>query len=199
MDSIIELINLSLANLSNNNFIASLDEENPEAIQAAARWQGVLNSVLTTYPWDFATKHDDLAPAPGTPKNAAWRYHYLYPRDCVMIRRVYSPASPERDEPFQRGSLPENAVQTILANDTPLAAEFTRKDVLVSSMPPLFLNALSWRLSAEIALAQHADQEKYAMCIQAYGAILEEAKVADANESGPIAPVVGNWQRSRHG
>ncbi len=199
MDSLVELINLSLANLSNSNFIATLDEENPEAIQAAARWQVVLNSILASHPWDFATQYGDLSLLPEAPRDAAWRCQFLYPRDCVMLRRVYSPAAPDRDVPFRRGSLPENAVQTVLANDAPLAAEYTRKDVLISSMPPLFLNALSWRLSAEIALAQHADRDKYAMCLQAYGAILEEAKAADAAEGGRFLPVVGNWQRSRHG
>lgn len=199
MASRIDIINLALANLSNQNFIQDEGEQNSEAIQASRHWSVVLDSVLSEYAWSFACHAEPLALLDDDTAYSGWAYHYAYPAGCVAIRKVFAAGGNRDPEPFRVGLARGGALQAVMTNVEDAVAEYTVNTVPVSQFPPQFANALAWRLSAEIALAQRADPSLFDACLKGYMAQVDLAKLRDAQERGPVAKRPGSWIRSRHG
>ena len=199
MHSKIDVINLALANLANQNFIQDDSEPNSEAIQAGKHWDVILESVLAEYPWSFAMRETPLGLVEELSEGSAWRCHYAYPAACVMVRKVIRPESRSQGFPFQIGRSHDGLRRVVMTDALPATAEYTTNDIPVSQMPAMFVNALAWRLAAEIALAQRADPQLFSSCLQAYTVQADQARLQDARERGPVTKRLGQWLRSRHG
>lgn len=197
MSSKIEIINMALAKLSNGNFIQSLDENNPEAQQAQVHWETMLDTVLTEFPWDFSRRLAQLVQVADDTGLSEWAYHYLYPADCVYIRRVFPLATPAYSAPYRRGLAADGLQRVVMTNQAQACAEYTTRAVAPENLPPQFVNALAWRLAAEIASSFKGEPQMAQHCLQYYTLQLDEAKVRDARESGPQSRIDGNWIRSR--
>lgn len=197
MQSEIEIINLALSCISDGNFVQSLDEDSPEAVQAKMHYDPTLQAVLSDHAWDFARRIQRLALMAHDQGLSAWAFHYGYPVDAVQIRRVFSVGNANKSVPFATGRSEDGVQRIIMTNHQTAAAEYTLAKVAPGTMPPLFVKAFSWRLAAEIALSRaQREQANYAM--QVYQAQLEEAKLRDARESGPLSRTDGNWMKSRY-
>lgn len=191
----IEIINLALAKLSDGNTLQSLSENSPEAMQAQAHWDVAVRGVLSEFPWDFAKKQQRLNQLAEDVSLSAYEYHYAYPVNCILIRRVYSSAAQAGNVPFSTGLSFDGNQRIVMCNQEDAVAEYTIDAPPVTSFPVSFVNALAWRLAAEIALA--IGRSNAGELLQAYAMTLNEAKLADAREVGPRSRVDGNWEKSR--
>lgn len=198
MASKMDIINLALANLSREP-IQSLSEPNPEAFQLRVHWETALASVLRDHPWGFAMRRRPLALMAETP--IGFTYAYGYPADCIQARRVLPCAEGSwRNQPalpFEIGrSL--NGRQRVILSDLPNAAlEYTTIQVPCEEFDPQFVNALAWRLTAEICLAIHADPQSHQAATATYSAQLQQAKALDMRESSSPRLPDGDFLRAR--
>lgn len=193
----LKIINLALGKLSNGNFVQSLEEDSPEAHQMLTHWETTLHTVLSEYAWDFARKLERLTPLDEDTAISGWKYHYIYPNDCVFIRRVYPASTPYGNSPFRLGQSNGGTQRIIMTNHDQAAVEYTMAEPIPENMPPQFVNALAWRLASEISLASYKEPQMAQACMQAYMQAIEEAKLRDAREAGPLSKPNGNWLASR--
>lgn len=188
-----DIINLALANLSREP-IDNL--EGKEAFQIKIHWNTALSSVLRDHPWGFAMRRKPLAALAETP--IGFSCAYAYPDDCVQARRILplSDAGAWRRQaafPFEIGRSADGRHKVILADLPAAALEYTTNLVPCEEFDPQFVNALAWRLAAEISLAMHADPQSHQAAIQTYSLQLRQAKAMDMRETGPMRTEVGDF------
>lgn len=198
MHSKLTIINLALAKLSNGNFVNSLGENSPEAQQALAHWDTTLGVVLSEYTWDFARKQQRLALLDEDTGLSEFKYHYIYPTDCLYIRRIFTVGNVYQNAPFRVGQSNEGNQRIVMTNMDEAAAEYTMASPIAENMPPQFVNAFAWRLAVEIAYANGGSPQAAQMALQGYQMCLDEAKLRDARETGPLSRMKGNWLASRN-
>ena len=193
----IKIINLALAKLSNGNFVQSFSENSPEAQQALAHWETTIGMVLSEYTWDFARKQARLALLDEDTGLSEFKHHYIYPTDCLHVRRVYEDKNLYGNMPFRVGQSNEGNQRIIMTNAVDAVVEYTMAEPLPENMPPQFVNALAWRLAAEIAFANLANPQMAQQAMQMYQIQLMEGKLRDARETGPLSRLRGNWLMAR--
>lgn len=191
----LKIINLALAKLSDYNTVQSLDEPSVEAMQAKAHWDVALHGVLTDHPWDFARRQKRLTLLSEDTTTSAYAYHYAYPADCIVVRRVYSAREPYGNTPFSIAISQDEKQRVIQSNQVEAVAEYTLANTPVSAFPPLFASALAWRIAAEIAMA--TGKSGAVNPIQGYATTLDQARLSDSREVGPRSRVEGNWLKAR--
>ena len=200
MASKMDIINLALANLSREP-IQSLSEPNPEALQLKVHWETALASVLRDHPWGFAMRRKPLAALADTP--IGFSYAYAYPEDCIQARRIMPVGCGgawrnRAAYPFEIGRSLDGRHKAILTDLPAAALEYTTRQVPCEEFDPQFVNALAWRLAAEICLAIHADPQAHQVAVQTYGAQLQQAKALDMRESSSPRLPDGDFLGSRY-
>lgn len=194
MQTKVDIVNLALGNLSDTNFIESLDEDNPEATQMSLRWDNVCDIVLSEFAWSFALRRASLALLASSPEEER---HYSYPADCVKIRRLVPSVAAGHKLPFRIGRSVDNRYKVIITTVHPVTAEYTTRDIPVAEWPAGFTNAFAWRLAAGIALASRADPQLANAMLQSYAYQIGQAKLFDAEERGDTPLPESEWIRSR--
>lgn len=199
MASKMDIINLALANLSREP-IQNLSEANPEAFQLRVHWDTALASVLRDHPWGFAMRRKPLAALAETPIGFA--YAYVYPNDCIQARRVFPCADGtwgwRPAFPFEIGRSIDGRHRVILSDLPGAALEYTSIEVPCEEFDPQFVNALAWRLTAEICLAIHADPQSHQAATATYSLQLQQAKALDMRESSSPRLPDGDFLRARY-
>ncbi|MDR3077658.1 MAG: hypothetical protein LBV15_02715, partial [Planctomycetota bacterium] len=79
------------------------------------------------------------------------------------------------------------------------AVLYTTNEIPVPDYPAACVQALAWRLAANIALSKRADPQLAQAMLGAAGLALGQAKLRDAAETGPRLRAATNWERVRHG
>ncbi|MCC8190792.1 MAG: hypothetical protein LIP77_09205 [Planctomycetes bacterium] len=199
MASKMDIVNLALANLSREP-IQSLNEANPEALQLRTHWDTALASILRDHPWGFAMRRKVLTALAESP--IGFTYAYTYPGDCIQARRLF-PAGGGRagrvGHPFEIGRSLDGRYKAILTDLPAAALEYTTRQVPCEEFDPQFVNALAWRLTAEISLAVHADPQSHQAALTTYAAQLQQAKAMDMRESSSPRLPDGDFLGARHG
>lgn len=178
MSTDVDIVNSALDNLGEAN-ISSLSEASKQALVATQHYPRARDSLLSSYPWRFAFKRAALATTVAS-NRTEWQYVYVMPNDCLKIRLLvpayYGGPTSTYQEPYVATDL------QIFANITPAYIEYTRRVTDASIFPPLFEDALSWSLSARMAmpLTRKADLAKDAR-EQAMRSFLQ-ASAWDANQ-----------------
>lgn len=90
--------NLALQRMGSSKTVTSLSQPTREAMTLSLHWDHQFRAILRQFPWPFATKYAllPLAPDGGSataPVNGDWQFAFVYPGDCVFVRRVVEPAS----------------------------------------------------------------------------------------------------------
>ena len=189
----LKIINLALAKLSDYNTVQSLDEPSVEAMQAKAHWDVALQGVLTDHPWDFARRQKRLALLSEDTSTSAYEYHYAYPVNCIIVRRVYSAREPYGNAPFAVAMSQDEKQRIIQCNQIEAMAEFTLASPPVSTFPALFASALAWRIAAEIALA--TGKSGAVNPIEGYAPTLDQARPRDSRAVGTRPRLESNWPK----
>lgn len=197
MHSRLEIINLALANLGNLNFVQSEDEASPEADQARAHYDACRDSLLAEHPWSFAARRQVLA---RLAEEADGESLFLYPPDCVFIRRAYRPETPGQGLPFRVERTADNLRKAVRAPARDgLGLFYTTNAVPAPDYPAGFVQVLAWRLAAEIALSSRADPQLAQAMHGAAGFALGKARLREASETGPRRIGTFRWERARRG
>jgi len=130
-------------------------DQSREAQAARLIFTEEYDSVLTDYPWAFATGYLTPAILGGTAAvmvNADWQYSFAMPTDFLAVRRIVTEGSGRRWDlnptQYRTG---RTATQTVLFTDAeaPLVEYTTRASI--AGADALFRDALAWRLAASLA------------------------------------------------
>lgn len=203
MSSIVQVCNLALGRIGISEFIEDIEDRTTRAIACKQYLDGCRQSVLSDFPWNFATKAVQLAAVdvdvPG------WSAAYRYPSDCLSLRSITTAAGDRfQPPPFWGGADGERAVmiegrarfrvlsdpvipdaRVILADIEDAWAWYTADIVSPSTWPRLFVEALAWKLAAELAGALRVSAQLRQYAEQTYLWQLSQAQAASLNEERP--------------
>lgn len=184
MASVIDICNGALRRLGQQP-IASLDDPLEAARVARDRYAPMRDMLLQAHSWNFAIKRAALA-AEVDPA-ADGRSAFPLPADCLAVhcasaawwsvegRRILADARP------------------------PLAIAYGARIEDVGLYPPLFIEALSSRLAAELAEPLTQSGSMAEAKLREHRLIMAEARTRDAQESGLLTFGEGAWAAARRG
>jgi len=153
----VEICNKALARAGVNSFITALDNATAEAASCRVLYPPCRDALLATSPWPFAKRRATLAPLSNVTRTG-YLYAFLLPADCLVVREIWSGhRRPRADQRIPYAI--HNAVDgRILCTD--LSApdiEYTARVTNVTLYHPLFEEALTWALAADLALSLAKD------------------------------------------
>lgn len=192
--------NVALGYLGITDELTALATDDSVDAQVMRRhFDGSVDEVLRAFPWGFATAYADLEyidGSPDEPVNHDYPYAFRLPADCVMVRRVVKRGTGRSfdNDPaqFKQGANDDDG-RVLFANyadpesadvDAPVCPiEYTKRATCpVSDADAQFLDALAWLLASKAAPAIARNNLKSGDALGRFLWIVNQAKVASANE-----------------
>lgn len=197
MASEVEICNLALARLGDDSTVSSL---NPPEGSAQAGWCArfypmARDSLLEMHPWKFATRRGYLTPSSAEAWD--WQFAYAQPANTLRILAVLNPKAPvdEESQPYEP-ELDSTGNQIILTNVEAAAIRYITRVTDTTRFPPLFTDALSWLLAANLAgpvLKGDAGAAESKRCTQTFNMFMGMARVSDSNQRKDLEAHTPNW------
>ena len=173
----VEICNMALLRLGHDRTIADLEEQSAEAGYLKTFWDSCRKATLRAGAWNFATKTTTLAASTDT--SDEWDYIYALPARClraVEIVNIYSKAPEDRIAYEIRGKQ--------LYTDQPDAKLKFIVDLDDENLfDAEFVDALTYRLAAEVAMPLTQDMARQGRMFEMYRVLIGDAKAADASEA----------------
>ncbi len=195
MPSMVAICNQALGHI-NRNAIASLDERTQEAIICNRLYNSLREVVLGDFPWGFATKYAELAQLDGS-VYGNWSYCYAVPTDCLVIRRIHNPAGEYPQIEYSTAVSADLTKKTILTNQPGAVLVYTANVVDPNVFDSAFSDALTWRLTADIALPLKADPALQQSAFKMYLYLVGAAQQKNAGEGFKLPVYDSMLSRSR--
>ncbi len=195
MTTAIAICNMALTRLGGAT-IAALNEGSKESMICATFLDQSRDAALRDYKWNFATLRRQLADTGTT--LAPWAFAYAYPSDCLAAREIYNPLSTSTAIAFEVASDGAGG-RLIYTNQDQAMLVYTARITDLSACDPLFIEAMSWKLAAEIALPLAQDRNLMQVAETKYQNIIAQARTADANEGEADTTAAATWIDSRLG
>ena len=147
----LEICNMALSHLGVGEGIAAISESSEPARACRLFYDQARDEVLTEIPWTFASKRADLALITADP-NDDWGYSYQYPSDALAVRRIPSILRNETRASRVSYYVSNDTDNRVLFTDTAEAAlEYTYRVEQENLFPPLFVQALAFKLAFYLA------------------------------------------------
>lgn len=186
MHSEVHIANTALIRLGQPT-ITSLEDDNREARVVKQMYEVARDAVLSAYPWNAATRRASLALLATDPEFGYTHQHQL-PPDFLRLMRIENSGQPFRIEG-----------RTILSNSDPLRIVYVFKLTDVAKMDHLMKEAISTRLSAELAIALTGSDGRRQQELANHERVMAEARYHDALQS-PMDQIGGStWLDGRLG
>ena len=178
ISSAVSICNRALALVGGTRTISSLLETSTEANVCRRVYDASLRSMLAEHPWSWCRSVASLAQAtevavPG------FIYSYNFPASCLYLHRVFN----EETESGGFQQFVVDGTRMIFTNLYQAYAEYTKlpeEDIF----PPLFAEALAWRVATEISVALSGGNiNKREHLYNFYREAVANAAALDANEN----------------
>lgn len=184
MTSIVAVCNRALSKIGDELIILSLDDNTKSARYCKALYADTRDFVLRSYPWRFALKRYVLAPLREKPL-FGYEYRFSLPSDCLRVWKM------EENERYQ-------VEGQCLLTDSNICRFIGISRVEDSTVfDPMFVEALSLRLAAELAVPLAASVSLRDSLIKEYQQFVQQAKTASAMEGVQDVFVPQGWVEAR--
>lgn len=201
MPSIVDICNIALSHIG-APAIQALTEANRQARECQRLWPVVRDAVLAEFPWNFARKRLTLALISGE-TYSGWDYAYTYPTDCLKALEIYNPLTTQTytDGEYVSGQLIESMVKVksdkikfeiavdegkskrvLLTGREDAELIYTARIEDSNLYDPSFVDAVTWRLAADLASPLKGRLELQSQMMRVYEFKLGRARQANANE-----------------
>lgn len=184
MASVVDICNLALSYLGDDATVSSIDPpEGSAQAEHCARFYPIARDSLLQYPgvaWGFATRTTTLAALSSNPTD--WQYAYTAPTDLLTPIAILPRDAQGRSQSFSRERHPDG-YDVIYADQEDATLEYVGRIEDPAWFPPLFIEALAWKLAAMIAgpLIKGAEGAKRAQeCTVMSMQFLRQAAESDA-------------------
>lgn len=196
--------NLDVANSAlydiNVDPITGFDDPSKEARVVKAKFQGVLDEVMSVNPWN-CNREIVLMNYAESEEMFGWKYCYTIPNNCLYVRAIapisdISELTLETIRRFSEYSMNQVTSQLymkkgnrIYANDPYVLLVYSKSIKDCSELPAYIAKAVAKCLAAEIAYPLTQDRQIRADHIGLYDAALKTARAANAREENVYTPV----------
>ena len=183
--SVVQIVNNALVKLG-ANAILSLTEDSEAARAANLIYEQIRDAVLRDHVWNFAKKRIELAKDSDTPA-FEFSFQYTLPSDCL---RVLQMEDLDMIYKIESGKL--------LTDESPAKILYVSRVEDVNLFDSMFVEALSARISAELAVTLAESNSLYQNMMEMYQRKILDARSMDAQESGGQDEIVADtWLSSR--
>lgn len=201
MASKIDIFNLALTKLGAKR--ATSPTETGNATHVNAVWDAILEEVLATFPWNFATRRVSLARLSTTP-TYGYDYQFRIPAQPKSLR-IWE-AVPDTENPTKLYVIEGDAEGgLLLTNFNAIDIKHTVLILDTERYNPLFREVLALRLASEVAYAVTGKLRLRAYYEELYAAKIEIAAMIDAQQGEDYMaddskhPSNDDWVDGRHG
>ena len=173
MASKTEIANRGLSKLGHGR-VSNIETDNTKAAKVMNEmWDIVRNSLLTSYPWNFAIVRSSLAKDAEAP---AWGYanQYTPPSDFLALLEI------KNDPDYRVEADSVNGLKIVTDAGAPLKIRYIRLVENTGEYDPLFADALAAKLAVEACEILTQSNKKKEILIQEYRAALDAAYKSDA-------------------
>lgn len=195
MASEVDICNLALSHVGANSTISSLSEQSEEAFHCNLLYTDLRDSTLRAHNWGFATKYLALSDLGSPPGN--WAYRYSYPNDCIRARQILQTNSALGPIPFEVGIATAGNAPVILTDQETATLVYTVQVTDTLAFDVMFVQALAWRLAAELTMPLTRDFEKMQAALQMFQMVIGEARTVDSNEAHEPRSITPDWISGR--
>lgn len=200
MSSKVDIINRALTKL-NAKRITSLNDSSDNAIDAKTVWDNILDEVLASFPWNFATRRVKLARLSDEPVYE-YDYQYRIPSEpkCLHIWEAVSDSETPVKEYVIEG---DSEGQLLLTSYTTVYIKYTARIIDTERFSPWMVESLATRLADELEYPITGKRtgkwsNEYLFKIQIAG-VKEGQQGEDYVPDDSKHPIEDDWVSSRTG
>lgn len=216
------ICSLAISRTGSTETISSLTEGSNAANQCLIWYPQDRDASLTDFPWPFAQAYIPLVEIAGPETtqdraNAVWMRSYRYPTDCLKMRRIVrtpfplsAPVDPStnyyQNEAWRRAvgdavpvsyAMSSDADGRLITSDgygpNGLTAVYTMAVQDPTIFDADFVDFLTWRLAADLAMPLGRDDAKRKYCQDMYTLTKGSTRAAHMNQTQSDIPQV-RWQ-----
>lgn len=196
MASKTQIGNMALGRVGITRTVANIEtERSQEAITLNLFYDNAVQATLKGASWVFARKYGVLQLIEENPTDE-WLFSYRYPVDCKYFRRILTGIRNDPNViPYE---IAADDTGKIILTDFPSAqGEWTKDITEPSKFDDDFVEALSWRLGADIAPSLGRVRQARIDCLEMFNIRVSEAKANTLNESQRDKEVDAEYIRAR--
>jgi hypothetical protein len=171
--------------------ISSITQDRREAVLLNALWDQQRDYVLRAHKWNFATKRVTLAPTSDEPE-FGYDYEYELPTDCLRFL-----ATDPDDIDYVVEANGDGDSRVLRTNESSIDGLYIFRCDNISMWDSCFVEALAWKLAAEIAYPLTQSMTLSDSCFKKYMSILSEARSIDGAEGIMRDLVADTWTNAR--
>jgi len=177
----IEVWNLAFLRIGHDANIQSEAEDSEERKVISKLWPTARDTALQAHTWGWAKTSATLA-LTGT-AIAGWQYSYRYPVDCVFARYINTGDRHKAAVPFPFEVAYDGASGRLIWTDAKDAVlVYTASIDVVSVYPPMFVEALSYLLGAQLAMTITKSAKVRQETFNAYSLVVAQARANEKSE-----------------
>ena len=194
------ICNVALSRIGHKRTITSLVEGTVEANACNVHYEQTRDLVLEAFDWPFARKRATLALLAGE-GNDDWDFAYQLPDDCIAPRAIWNGSRTEGDATTVFGVESNSAgtARIILADEEDAILKYTSRITVVPAYSASFVDALAWKLAAELVLSIPSKPTLYPVASKEYEKALLRAAAIHYNSQRPDAAPKSEFERVREG
>lgn len=183
-----QICNIALARIGVKTFITALSDSSAEAEACNILYAPMRDATLEAFPWPFATRRATLAVLAGVTRSG-WSYSYALPTDCIAPRYLYAgerqPAARNRVA-FAVEANDAGDGRILITDEQNAELVYTAKVTNPDTFSPLFRDALSWLLAADLALVLVVKPQLEIQCRQRFQMLISQAGAAALRQGQDI-------------
>lgn len=182
-----QLCNVALLRVGERQTIDSLEENTQAARACKSLYQSARDTCLEAFWWTFATKRLTLAES--MESRDGWEFAYAMPSDCLVPRYIWTGIrnpTPQQRTPFAVELNATNSGYLVLADSRTSFADseapllvYTARVETVALFPPLFADAVAWKLACDLTLGLAVKPQLLPAMAQGYAIALNKAIASD--------------------
>lgn len=196
----VQICNMALSHIGARAKIENIEtEQSTEAFQCRLWYDYSRRQSLELYDWGFARKRAPAVQHAAQPPGE-WAFRYVYPADCISMRKFENPLGPDADAiPFSVELAPDGETKTILTNLSPDCAilVYTFNQLNPDIWSPFFVEMFSWALGSHMAFTLTGKTAVETRALERVQAMARQAPAMDANERVGRPPRDADWIASR--
>ena len=176
----LEIVNLALSRLGESP-IASLEEQSPVAVAANQQYDPARRAALRNYNWVFSLRRKELSRLANSVEGV-YKYTYQLPADCLRpVRLITGAEGVPPDDGGATGFEPVGNRQ-ICCDEERALLEYVADITDPTLFDDLFVESLSYRLAAGLAMPITGDQNQWQNLLQAARTFEREAAAQSGRE-----------------
>lgn len=193
----VRIANLALMRVGVTHLIDSLDEATTEARACKAAYVPARDEVLTSHRWTFATRRAQLAAVAGA-EVKGWRGVFALPSDYLQDIDLWAGMrTPSASQRARYGIEHGPEGQVLLTDEEAPELRYVARVSNALRYPPLFVEAMAWRLACDLVLALPVKPQLGPMCFDRYRMALSSAIAADLRAGQEDEPPESEFIRVR--